>query len=97
MTANKLNAVKVLDTPASIQAISGEALQSAGASGISSIAGEIPGLSIQDLGPGDKKYVIRGINSVGDSTTGIYYGEAVISGGTAMTAAASKSISVFTT
>ena len=27
------------------------------------IAGDIPGLSIQDLGPGDKKYVIRGINS----------------------------------
>src|SRR5271155_3557335 len=80
VTANKLNAQKVLDIPVSIQAISGDALQAAGAAGISSIAGEIPGLSIQDLGPGDKKYVIRGINSVGDSTTGIYYGEAVISG-----------------
>ena len=45
-----------------------------------SIAGDVPGLSIQDLGPGDKKYVIRGINSTGDSTTGVYYGEAVISG-----------------
>jgi outer membrane receptor protein involved in Fe transport len=80
VTANKLNAEKVLDTPASIQAISGDALQSAGVSGIMDIAGEIPGLSIQDLGPGDKKYVIRGINSTGDSTTGVYYGEAVISG-----------------
>ena len=80
VTANKLNAQKVLDVPASIQAISGDALQSAGASGIMSIAGDIPGLSIQDLGPGDKKYVIRGINSTGDSTTGVYYGEAVISG-----------------
>jgi iron complex outermembrane receptor protein len=80
VTANKLNAQKVLDVPASIQAISGETLQSAGAAGIMSIAGDIPGLSIQDLGPGDKKYVIRGINSTGDSTTGVYYGEAVISG-----------------
>jgi len=80
VTANKLNAQKVLDTPASIQAISGDALQAAGASGIMSIAGDVPGLSIQDLGPGDKKYVIRGINSTGDSTTGVYYGEAVISG-----------------
>ena len=44
-----------------------------------SIAGEVPGLSIQDLGPGDKKYVIRGINSTGDSTVGVYYGDAVIS------------------
>ncbi len=83
VTANKLNAQKVLDIPASIQAISGDSLQSIGASGIMSIAGEIPGLSIQDLGPGDKKYVIRGINSTGDATTGVYYGEAVISGSNA--------------
>jgi iron complex outermembrane receptor protein len=80
VTANKLNAAKVLDTPASIQAISGDALQTAGVSGIMDVAGEIPGLSIQDLGPGDKKYVIRGINSSGYATTGVYYGEAVISG-----------------
>jgi iron complex outermembrane receptor protein len=83
VTANKLNAIKVLDIPASIQAISGDALQSAGVSGIMDIAGDIPGLSIQDLGPGDKKYVIRGINSTGDSTIGVYYGEAVISGSNA--------------
>jgi iron complex outermembrane receptor protein len=80
VTANKLNAQKVLDIPASIQAISGESLQAAEVAGIMGIAGEIPGLSIQDLGPGDKKYVIRGINSTGDSTIGVYYGEAVISG-----------------
>src|ERR1700735_5253235 len=80
VTANKLNAQKVLDIPASIQAISGESLQNISASGIMSIAGEVPGLSIQDLGPGDKKYVIRGINSPRDATTGVYYGEAVISG-----------------
>jgi iron complex outermembrane recepter protein len=80
VTANKLTAQRVLDVPASIQAISGDTLQAAGASGIMSIAGDVPGLSIQDLGPGDKKYVIRGINSTGDSTAGVYYGEAVISG-----------------
>ncbi len=79
VTANKLNVQKVLDVPASIQAISGESLQRAGSSAFMDIAGQIPGLSVQDLGPGDKKYVIRGINSTGDSTTGIYYGEAVIS------------------
>jgi iron complex outermembrane recepter protein len=83
VTANKLNAQKILDTPISIQAISGDALQRAGSAGIMDIAGDIPGLSIQDLGPGDKKYVIRGINSTGASTAGIYYGEAVISGSNA--------------
>ncbi|MGH8137135.1 MAG: TonB-dependent receptor [Steroidobacteraceae bacterium] len=83
VSANKLNAQKVLDVPGSIQAISGDTLQRSGAAGIMDIAGDIPGLSVQDLGPGDKKYVIRGINSTGDSTTGIYYGEAVISGSNA--------------
>src|SRR5882724_2566031 len=83
VTANKLNAQKVLDVPASIQAISGDWLQRAGSSAFMDIAGQIPGLSVQDLGPGDKKYVIRGINSTGDSTVGIYYGEAVISGSNA--------------
>jgi outer membrane receptor protein involved in Fe transport len=83
VTANKLNSQKVLDLPISIQAISGDSLQRAGYSAFMDIAGEIPGLSVQDLGPGDKKYVIRGINSTGDSTVGIYYGEAVISGSNA--------------
>lgn len=83
VTANKLTTEKVLDLPASIQAIGSGELQRIGASGIMDIAGMIPGLSIQDLGPGDKKYVIRAINSTGASTTGIYYGEAVISGSNA--------------
>ncbi|HWG69012.1 MAG TPA: TonB-dependent receptor [Steroidobacteraceae bacterium] len=83
VTANKLNTQRVLDIPTSIQAISGDALHGAGKSAFMDIAGQIPGLSVQDLGPGDKKYVIRGINSTGDSTAGIYYGEAVISGSNA--------------
>jgi iron complex outermembrane recepter protein len=83
VTANKLNSQKVLDIPVSIQAISGETLQAAGVSGFMDVAGQIPGLSVQDLGPGDKKYVIRGINSTGDSTIGVYYGEAVVSGSNA--------------
>jgi iron complex outermembrane recepter protein len=83
VTANKLTATKVLDTPVSIQAISGDALQRSGASSIMDIAGAIPGLAVQDLGPGDKRYVIRGINSAGSATAGIYYGEAVISGSNA--------------
>jgi iron complex outermembrane recepter protein len=81
VTANKLNAASAITVPASIQAISGEALEREDASGIMSIAGQIPGLAIQDLGPGDKKYVIRGINSTGDSTVGVYYGEAVVTQG----------------
>ncbi len=64
VTANKLNSTKVLDTPASIQAISGDALQSAGVSGIMDIAGQIPGLSVQDLGP-----AIRSTSSAASTRT----------------------------
>jgi len=83
VTANKQGAQKVLEAPVSIQALSGVALQTAGTIGFLDIANQIPGLSVQDLGPGDRKYVIRGINSTGDSTVGVYYDEAVISGSNA--------------
>ncbi len=83
VTANKSAGQRVLDVPGAIQALSGDQLRKAGSVGFLDIANKIPGLSIQDLGPGDRKYVIRGINSTGDSTAGVYYDEAVISGGNA--------------
>src|SRR6185436_928265 len=73
VTANKMSATTVLKAPTSIQAISGDTLQKQGVIGFMDIARQIPGLSVQDLGPGDRKYVIRGISSAGASTTGIYY------------------------
>jgi outer membrane receptor protein involved in Fe transport len=83
VTANKMNSVTVIKAPASVQAISGQELQAKGAVSFMDVAGKIPGLAVQDLGPGDRKYVMRGISSVGESTTGVYYDEAVISGSNA--------------
>lgn len=80
VTANKRGGQSLLTIPQSIQALTGDSLAKAGNQQFVDIAPKIPGLQIQDLGPGDKKYVIRGLNSVGDSTTGVYYDEAVISG-----------------
>jgi iron complex outermembrane recepter protein len=83
VTADKQSAQKVLDVPSAIQAISADTLQKQGSSGIMDIAGQIAGLAIEDLGPGDRKYIIRGISSTGESTTGVYYDESVISGSNA--------------
>ncbi|HEV2362951.1 MAG TPA: TonB-dependent receptor [Caulobacteraceae bacterium] len=83
VTATKMGSTAVLKAPISVQAISGLKLQAEGETGFMDVAGEIPGLSIEDLGPGDRKYVMRGITSVGESTTGVYYDEAVISGSNA--------------
>ncbi|HEY0271197.1 MAG TPA: TonB-dependent receptor, partial [Sphingomonas sp.] len=79
VTADKRGAVSLQKVPITIQALSGELLAAKGAKTFEDFAGSVPGLQFDDLGPGDKKYIIRGINSSGASTVGAYYDEAVIS------------------
>ena len=79
VTATKRGDEALRNVPIAIQALTGDTLAKAGISQFSEYAGRVPSLSFQDLGPGDKKYVIRGINSTGAATVGAYYDEAVIS------------------
>jgi len=79
VTATKRGAQSINDVPIAIQAITGEDLERSGAVEFVDYANRVPGLSYQDLGPGDKKYVIRGVNSTGAATVGSYYDEAIIS------------------
>ncbi|HKE96019.1 MAG TPA: TonB-dependent receptor, partial [Povalibacter sp.] len=58
-------------------------LEKTGAQEFADYAAQIPSLSYNDLGPGDKKYVIRGITSTGPATVGVYYDESVITGANA--------------
>ncbi len=69
-----------LDIPINITAFSGEGLERLKARDFVDFAGQVPGLQFQDLGPGDKEYIIRGINAKGPSTVGVYYDEGVIAG-----------------
>ncbi len=80
VTATKRGVQKLQDVPMAISALSGETLRDMGAQNFMDYAGLIPGLQFQDLGPGDKEYIIRGGNSVGASTSGVYFDEAVITG-----------------
>ena len=79
VTASKRGDEALRDVPISIQALTGETLTKSGATQFSEYATRVPSLSFQDLGPGDKKYIIRGITSTGAATVGTYYDEAVIS------------------
>lgn len=79
VTATKRGDEALQVVPVSIQAITGEALGNSGAVEFIDFAQRVPSLTFQDLGPGDKKYIIRGINSTGAATVGAYYDEAVIS------------------
>ncbi len=78
VTASKRGAQLVQDVPMSVQAIGGEEIRDIGALEFSDLAGQIPSLQIQDLGPGDREYIIRGVNSDATATVGVYYDEAVI-------------------
>lgn len=80
VTATKQGASSVQQVPLSIQALSGTNLAERGAMDFNDFAALIPGLSSQDTGPGDKRYIIRGITSTGPGTVGVYLDEAIITG-----------------
>jgi len=80
VTADKRGEESIQSIPTTIQAISGDTLERRGAVEFSDFSGQVAGLSYDDLGPGDKKYVIRGVTSTGPATVGVYYDEAVITG-----------------
>lgn len=78
VTASKRGAQNLQDVPAAIQAFSAEQIEDFGAVEFTDLATRIPGLTFQDQGPGDREYIIRGVNSRGTATTGVYFDEAVI-------------------
>ncbi len=78
VTASKRGEQTVLDTPMAIQAITSEQLASQGIVQFADYARSISGLTFEDQGPGDKKYVIRGLDSTGASTTGVYFDDIVV-------------------
>jgi len=78
VTASKRGAQSLQDVPAAIQAFSADQIENLGAVEFTDLATRIPGLTFQDQGPGDREYIIRGVNSRGTATTGVYFDEAVI-------------------
>lgn len=80
VTASKRGASSVLETPIAIQAITSEQLEEQGIAEFSDYARNISGLSFEDQGPGDKKIVLRGMQSTGAATTGLYFDDLIITG-----------------
>ncbi|PHZ84113.1 TonB-dependent receptor [Paremcibacter congregatus] len=73
-------ATNIQDTPLSISAVSGDMLERIGADDIVDYFATVPGLSIVDQGPGERRLVIRGINGVGEAQVGLYYDETYVTG-----------------
>jgi outer membrane receptor protein involved in Fe transport len=78
VTATKRGELDVQTIPASIHAISGAALEEKANFNFRAVATSVPGLSFQDLGPGDMEFIIRGVNGNGPAVVGSYFGEYVI-------------------
>jgi len=71
VTASKRGVLALQDVPASISALDQETLSRMGAVGVEDITRAIPALDAIDAGPGQKKYLIRGINAEGESTVAV--------------------------
>lgn len=78
VTATKRGNIDVQSIPSAVYAISGDQLDSRAIVDFEGFAGAVPGLQFQDLGPGDKEYIIRGINGNGPAVVGTYFDEYVI-------------------
>ncbi|MET0282353.1 MAG: TonB-dependent receptor [Steroidobacteraceae bacterium] len=73
-------ATRLLETPASITALRAETLREINADAFSDFAALVPGLTSIDVGPGQKRYAIRGLQSAGEPEVALYYDEIPISG-----------------
>ncbi len=80
VTATKRGGQLIQDIPVTIQAISGDRLEETGALDFNDYFRQVPGLSVNDQGPGHKTYIIRGISSSGAGTVGLYFDETIITG-----------------
>ncbi len=78
VTATKRGDQNIQSIAGGINALSGDDLEDRGILDFEGFAGSIPGLQFQDLGPGDKEYIIRGINGNGPAVVGAYFDEYVI-------------------
>lgn len=80
VTATKRGETLLQDTAFSIRALDEAVLRDKGVEDFADWAPLVPGLIAQDQGPGEKRYIIRGIQAVGPATVGVYFDDAVISG-----------------
>ncbi len=80
VTANKRDALSVQKIPITVQAVSGAQLAKIGAVEFNDFYRLVPGISVFDNGPDDKRYVIRGVASAGAGTVGVYLDDVVITG-----------------
>ena len=80
VTASKRGASNVQDLSMSISALGGDTLEAMGAVEFTDFSRSIAGLDVVDVGPGQKRYLVRGLNLPGESTVGLLFDNITMSG-----------------
>ena len=94
VTATKRGLVNAQDVPISLTALSSAELKALDATIFDQWSRSVPGLVYQDQGPGDKRYIIRGVQSTGAATVGVYLDNAVITGSNAEDDGGGKNVDI---
>ena len=80
VTSRKLGAENLQEIPAAITAFDSDALQEMMVVDFEDFARQVPGLTYLDTSPGQRRYVIRGIQSAGQQQVAVYYDEVPLPG-----------------
>jgi outer membrane receptor protein involved in Fe transport len=80
VTARKRGAETLQDIPTSITALTEEMLENMGVVNFEDFAYQVPGLTFTDQGKGERRYIIRGVQSAGQQQVAVYYDEVAIPG-----------------
>ncbi|PCI42932.1 MAG: hypothetical protein COB49_13010, partial [Alphaproteobacteria bacterium] len=80
VTARKRGAEDVQSLASSITALGASTLEKMGVADFEDFAYQVPGLTFIDGGAGEKRYIIRGIQSAGQQQVAVYYDEVPLPG-----------------
>jgi iron complex outermembrane recepter protein len=75
VTSRKRGEERLQDVPTAISAFGNEALEKMGVTDFTDFAYQVPGLSFNNTGPGEKRYILRGVQSAGQEQVAVYYDE----------------------
>lgn len=80
VTSRKLGAERLQDIPAAISALDSQTLKDMMVVDFEDFARQVPGLTFLDSAPGERRYVVRGIQSAGQQQVAVYYDEVPLPG-----------------
>ena len=75
VTARKRGEERLQDIPTAISAFGEDTLQKMGVTKFTDFAYQVPGLTFNDTGQGEKRYILRGVQSAGQEQVAVYFDE----------------------